>query len=198
EKAAGPEAILTDVNLDFAMIESQMAIIRSSVFLRRVVEKENLAADIGARRAGGHSMLGWLFSSQPEPAAEGPRAEPTPEEREGAIQGATEALKGAVSVARAGQGYVLAISVTNPDPHKAARLANAVADAFLVDKLDTRFEAAKRASTWLSDRLAQLRTQLRESEEAAAKVRAEHGLYQGGSSGTLSPQQPSGANDKPG
>src|SRR5205809_686801 len=36
EKAPGVEAILTDVNLDLAMIESQMAIIRSSVFLRRV------------------------------------------------------------------------------------------------------------------------------------------------------------------
>src|SRR5437016_4185753 len=45
EKAPGAEAILTDVNLDFAMVESQMAIIRSSIFLRRVVEKEHLVSD---------------------------------------------------------------------------------------------------------------------------------------------------------
>src|SRR5215470_8662825 len=43
EKAPGAEAILTEVNLDFAMVESQMAIIRSSMFLRRVVDKERLA-----------------------------------------------------------------------------------------------------------------------------------------------------------
>ena len=41
ERAPG-ESILADANLDFAMVESQMAIIRSSVFLRRVVEKERL------------------------------------------------------------------------------------------------------------------------------------------------------------
>ncbi len=45
EKVPGAEAILTDVNLDFAMVESQMAIIRSSMFLRRVVDKEQLVSD---------------------------------------------------------------------------------------------------------------------------------------------------------
>ena len=44
ERAPG-ESIVSDVNLDFAIVESQMAIIRSSVFLRRVVEKERLYSD---------------------------------------------------------------------------------------------------------------------------------------------------------
>src|SRR6266404_2595936 len=42
EKAAGTEKILTDIDLDMAMMESQMAIIRSTVLLRRVVEKQHL------------------------------------------------------------------------------------------------------------------------------------------------------------
>src|SRR5215469_3060649 len=42
EKAPGVEAILTDVNLDYAIVESQLAIMRSTVFLQRVVEKLNL------------------------------------------------------------------------------------------------------------------------------------------------------------
>src|SRR5437764_15013555 len=36
EKAAGTDAILSDGYFDYAMVESQMAIIRSTVFLRRV------------------------------------------------------------------------------------------------------------------------------------------------------------------
>jgi exopolysaccharide transport family protein len=199
EKAAGAEAILSDVNLDFAMVESQMAIIRSSVFLRRVVEKENLASAAGAGGAPRPSLfgsLGSLFSSKADEAATAaPATEPSAEEKERAIVRAVEALKGSVAVARAGQGFVLAISVTTADPQRSARLANAVADAYLVDKLDTRFEAAKRASAWLSDRLAQLRTQLRESEEAVASFRAAHGLYQSGTV-TLSQQQLSELNGK--
>ena len=203
EKAPGAEAILTDVNLDFAMVESQMAIIRSSMFLRRVVDKEQLVSDpeFGTRRAAPPSASGApsepakADDSKPDAAsARGATAEQQAVPSD--LVYTVERLKGAVSVARAGQGHVLAISVTSRDPARAARLANAVADAFLVDKLDTRFEAAKRASAWLSDRLTELRNQLRESEEAVAQFRSEHGLFSGGGSVTLNQQQLSELNGK--
>ena len=45
--AKSPQALANDQssNLDDALVESQMAIIRSSVFLRRVVEKAGLVSD---------------------------------------------------------------------------------------------------------------------------------------------------------
>ncbi len=218
EKAPGVEAILTDVNLDFAMVESQMAIIRSTVFLRRVVEKEHLASDpeFGTRAAAQGSSIFGFFSSFWSPSSPQTATNETkPNDAEtvklgGAqdyiesaeqsiprqIQNSVERLKSAVSVSRAGQGYVLAISVTSTDPQRAARLANAVADAFLVDKLDTRFDAAKRASTWLSDRLVELRKQLRESEEAVAQFRAQHGIFHSTGNITLNQQQLSELNGK--
>src|SRR5690348_663982 len=39
EKAPGIEAILTTQNPDVAMVEGELAILRSSVFLRRVVQR---------------------------------------------------------------------------------------------------------------------------------------------------------------
>lgn len=100
-----------------------------------------------------------------------------------------ERLKGVVGVVREGQAYVLSVSLSSADPEKAARLANAVADAYVVDKLDARYEAAKRASTWLSDRLVELRRQLRESEEAVARFRAQNNLAQASAAGTLNQDQ---------
>ena len=84
---------------------------------------------------------------------------------------------------------MLTIAVTSPDPEEAARLANAVAETYLVDKLDARLDAAKRASAWLGDRLVGLRAQLRDSEEAVAQFRAQHRLVQSGGAATLSQQQ---------
>src|SRR5713101_6288093 len=184
EKVPGPGALRPDVNLDLAMIESQMAIIRSTVFLRRVVEKERLVSDpeFGFSGGPGPSILATI-----RPAGE---AQSISTE----VLGSTEALKGAVSVAT-GPGYLLVISVTSTDPVRAARLSNAVADVYLLDKLDTRFEAAKRASAWLSDRLVELRNQLREAEEAVSKFRSEHGLIQNGNL-TLNQQQLSDLNAK--
>ncbi len=200
EKAAGQDTILTDAVLDLPAVESQMAIIRSSSLLRRVVEKERLVSDpeFGSGPMGpGADMLAsirsfFTRSSQPTPANDtltsqgsGALTSAAPE-----INATVENIKTAVVVARAGQAYyVLNVSFTSADPVKAARLANAVADAYVVDKLDARFDAAKRASAWLSDRLVELRQQLRESEEAVAKFRADNNLPGSSQGQSLSQEQ---------
>jgi polysaccharide biosynthesis transport protein len=155
------EATIIDPNLNFTMVENQIAIINSAVFLKRVAE--------------GLSHSDPEFKGSPEAAA-------------GELRG--------LSVSRAGEGFLLGISMTSVDPARAAKLANAVADAYVVEKLDARFDAAKRASTWLTDRLVDLRKQLHDSEEAVAKFRADHGLIQSSSTGSLSQQQLSELNGK--
>ncbi len=196
------ESVISDANLDFAMVESQMAIIRSSVFLRRVVEKERLYSDpeFGSVPVPSLSILEkirslfFLFGGPADIKSQSP--EPESPVTEGRIRGAINALKGAVAVSRGTQLYILSVSVRSVSPVRAARLANAVADGFVVEKLDARLDTAKRSSAWLSDRLAELRTQLRESEEAVAKYRAENSLIQGGANITLSQQQLSDLNAK--
>jgi capsular exopolysaccharide synthesis family protein len=213
------DTVYTDPDYDTAAIEAQMAVIQSTVFLRRVVERNHLASPtaVAAHTPPGEKTpladlvspaIDYVYSLIPTSWAESTKHEVEPQPVEGAtvaVDGkptpleelqAVGALKGALKVTRTPkQRYVLAISVTSPDPNHAARLANAVTEAFLVDKLDTRFEAAKRASAWLSDRLTGLREQLRESEEAVAAFRAEHGLVQSGSL-TLNQQQVSELNAK--
>src|SRR5262249_50297487 len=185
EKIPGPNALRPEINFDLVMVENQMAIIRSTVFLRRVVEKERLVSDPEFGSSGRPSQS-LLAAIRPAGEAQSISTE---------VLSSTEALKRAVSVAT-GQGYLLIISVTSTDPVRAARLANAIADIYLLDKLDARFEAAKRASTWLSDRLIELRNQLRTSEEAVTEFRAQHGLYQSGSNVTFNQQQLSELNAK--
>jgi polysaccharide biosynthesis transport protein len=212
EKAVGPDAIFSDPQLNMAMVESQIAVLRSSVLLRRVVEREHLATEpalaqsppldisvpsfISSALASVRGVVEswWPEEAKPEvkPAPLVDEASPFPSGEIAAI----DALKRSLKVTRdPEQPYVLSISVTSPDPTRAAQLANAVANAFLVDKLDTRYEAAKRATDWLGDRLVGLRKQLRQSEEAVADFRAEHGLVQSGNL-TLTQQQLSEFNAK--
>jgi capsular exopolysaccharide synthesis family protein len=151
-----------------------------------VVEKENLIDD---PEFGKRSSATAETTSSGQGGAEG--GTPTPK-----LSETIEALRTAVTATRVGQGYILAVSVTSQDPAKAAKLTNAVADAYIVEKLDARFEAAKRASAWLSDRLVELRKQLRESEEAVAKFRADHNFVQSSTNVTLNQQQLSELNAK--
>ena len=107
-------------------------------------------------------------------------------------------LRAALDVQRIQRSYVISIAVTSEDSIKAARLANAVADAYVVDQLDARYDAAKRASLWLGERLDGLRDQVRQSEEVVAKFRREHNLLTTNSDTklTISEQQLSELNAK--
>jgi polysaccharide biosynthesis transport protein len=198
EKAMGADAILADFELgDASAVESQLAIIKSDVLLRRVVIKQRLVPSAPAAP-----------EQEEQPQQQQPQQRPwysrfwggskraAPSEAE-LVQGVVGGLRSALTVNRGGQAYVLNVSVTSPDPAKAAELSNAIADAYVLDKLDARFEAAKRASAWLSDRLVELRQQLRDSEEAVATFRTEHGMVRTGTANvTLSEQQMGELNSK--
>jgi capsular exopolysaccharide synthesis family protein len=173
------ESVLADSRFDdLSFIENQLAIIRSDPLLRRVVLKERLAAPPPTSQ---------------EPQSTGPAKEIAEEE---SVLDAINSLRGALAVSRSGSAQVLNISITWTDPIRAAQLANAVANAYVINQLDARFESAKQASGWLSDRLVELRQQLRDSEEAVTKFRNEHGLTRSGPTIALNDQQLADLNTK--
>ncbi len=200
----------SDAGLDAGAIESQISIIRSSVLLKRVVEREHLYDDPEFGNAPPSTVTAApnkivnLFGFKPlfsfgvptettaSVTSSGPKRIPTSED----IVDSVEALKGSVGVSRSGQAYVLWVSVTSTDPNRAARLANAVAEAYVVDKLDSRYEAAKKASSWLSDRLVELGNQLRDSEEAVVQFRNKYGLQGTSGDTSLNQQQLADLNTK--
>jgi exopolysaccharide transport family protein len=191
EKIFGAESILPDLNLENGNVDSQVSVIQSINLLRRVVEKEKLTQDreFGLPRSEGlfASLLGLFTSDLADKSAA--------QQLDGGIPAdvlrSIGRLRNALDVQRVNRTYVLSIAVTAQDPLKAESLANAVADAFVVDQLDARYDAAKRASTWLAERMESLREQVRQSEEAVAKFRKDHNLIATNSEGkvTISEQQ---------
>jgi polysaccharide biosynthesis transport protein len=176
EKIFGTENVTPEFILDTSNVDSQISVIRSINMLRRIVEKLNLKEDAEFGRTPSSGLFGFFgswFSSHPtvdQPAP--PKSEEIPAD----VLGTIRRLEKALDVQRVQRTYVLAISVTSEDPIKAARLANAVADAYVVDQLDAHYEGAKRASLWLAERMESLRGQVRQSEESVATFRREHNL----------------------
>ena len=68
-----------------------------------------------------------------------------------------------------------------------AQVANAIADMYLVDQLDAKYEANKRATEWLEERLGELRRALQTAEEQVATYRRDKGLL-GSPEGAVSTQ----------
>lgn len=82
------------------------------------------------------------------------------------------------------------ISYASTDPDHAAKVANTVSEQYIDSYLDAKMELTTRASSWLNERLAQLKLVLDESEEKLIEFKQANGLVDvGGSVGRLNEQE---------
>jgi succinoglycan biosynthesis transport protein ExoP len=85
-------------------------------------------------------------------------------------------LREDMNISRVGRSYVLEVSITATSPQLASSIAGALADAYLTDKLDAKYDATRRAGNWLQERIEELRQRSLESDLAVQKFRAANGL----------------------
>ncbi len=97
------------------------------------------------------------------------------------------------TVAREKDTYVIDVTVDSIDPIKAARLANAMANAYIADRTNTHIDTAKVQSAWYQKQLADLNRDATDAEAKAAAFRAHAGILEasanGGGGGTIVDQQ---------
>lgn len=146
------EVVQQSLGVDMALVDSQIEVIRSEAVLGRAVTEAGLASD-------------------PEfvKEADGDR-NPT----ETAIVG----LAKATSVTRPENTYVLEIAVTTKEATKSARLANAIAAAYVADRTSSVANATRDISSAIRGRLAELQQQLNEAEEKVETFKSEHNISQ--------------------
>jgi len=88
-----------------------------------------------------------------------------------------EAFLSRVSAERVRETYLIQISYKSSDPEKAARIANAVADAYVRDQVESKERTAEQATVWLERQIADLRDKVFAAEKAVAEFRSAHNLY---------------------
>lgn len=156
-----------NVITDQGLVESQVESLKSERIAIAVIDKLDLwhdsefvdsdasylARGIGALKGVIEAAL--RFGQPTRPAAEG-------DERRRVIL----RFKKDLAVTRVGRSYLIEISFTSPDPNKAARVANEVAEAYIQDQLGANFFNAERARTWMQQRAEELRNQANEAAEA--------------------------------
>ena len=89
---------------------------------------------------------------------------------------------------RMGTTYGITISAYSEDPSLAAAIANMIAEKYLVEQLDAKFDATRRANLWLEDRLSDLKEEVKTDENLVEAYRSESGLFSAGNT-TISQQQ---------
>lgn len=116
-----------------------------------------------------------------------------PASKERIERGVVEAVQKNLKVERVLSTYVLSLSYRSLNPERAAQVANAVADAYIVGALEAKYQSTKRAGEWLQQRSAELREQATASDRAVQTFKAQNNIV-GTSRGLMSEQQLSDVN----
>ncbi|WP_135211402.1 GumC family protein [Vitreimonas flagellata] len=91
-------------------------------------------------------------------------------------QSVINSVSGAIRVQRLGASYTVSITAETENPQLSADVANSLAELYLAYQLESRFQTAERANSWLSQRLAELRDDVQRKEAEAERYRADTGL----------------------
>ncbi|MFT4115674.1 polysaccharide biosynthesis tyrosine autokinase [Bradyrhizobium sp.] len=171
----GQEAPLGDIPIDTSQVETQVEILKSEGIGLSVIKDLNLTQDPEFTGVGG-GVLGVV---------RGLFAAPDVKSDTALTRGALGTFLSQRTVSRVGRTYVLDIGFTSLDPNRAAAIANAIADAYIVDQLESKYQATRRASRWLQDRIKELRQQVSDADRAVQDYKEKNNIVSvnGGSGG---------------
>ena len=185
------EAVLSGIGNDWSAVESEVELIRSASVAIRVIDKLGLFDDV--ERVAPDPPFYWQIIDAIISRDAMPELEPVSEDER--RTGMARKLASRLEVSRLGETYLLTIAYTSPEPALSARIVNGFADAYLVDQLEAKFEATRRANDWLNTRITELRERVREAERAVELYRAENNLIEAGGT-TLNDSQVASLNEQ--
>ena len=167
--------------LDAEAVTSQVQLLLSRDLARDIIKKNKLA-----ERPEFDPVLQGLSPVKSLLALFGIGRDPfllTPEER------VLDAYFDRLTAYAVDKSRVIVIEFQSRDPELAARVANSIADGYLVLQQNARQEQAKSASQWLSTEIDNLRKKVAEAESRVEDFRSKSSLFIGTNNTSLSNQQ---------
>lgn len=188
--------VLSSLPAETAVIDTEVEVLQSRGLARQVAASLRLENDPEFNWAlqpiGGVRLLAARVLGRPIPRVQPPRTEA--EINEGRER-ATSALLGGLSVRRSGLTYIVSVGFTSSNPEKSARIANAFAQQYVLNQIETKVSATSQASSFLLQRLEQLRGEVQSAEAAVEQYRVANNLLSSSGS-TLTEQEISGYNQQ--
>ena len=167
--------------VDAEAVTSQVQLVLSRDLAREIIKKNRLAElpefDPVLHGLSPFKSLLALFGIGRDPFSM------TPEER------VLDAYFDRLTAYAVDKSRVIVVEFQSRDPDLAARVANSIADGYLVLQQNARREQAKSASQWLSGEIDNLRQKVADAEARVEDFRSKSSLFVGTNNTTLSNQQ---------
>jgi len=170
------QSLVAEQPFDLAHMDTQLQILKSRGIALSVINELKLADD--PELNGAKSLIHpiaqrireWTGSTLKSPAE-------TPDEFSDRI---IAAFQERFSAARVNVSSVIEITFSWSDAVRSAQIANAIANAYVTDQLNAKFEANRTAMVWLQQRLRELGDQAETAERAVNAYKSEKNIVSSG------------------
>jgi len=181
------EAVVAGLSTDSSMIETQIKLLTSPNYLMHLADRLHRVGQVinsDAPITNGWAKLAtavWRnLGSSIAPISAQEQKAPSNSEAEQALlyERQITRLDDGLKVEQQGRSLVLSISYTSKNKAEAAQVANTLANLYIEDQLNEKLNGTKRATEWLESRLADLKREVREADQAVEQYRNEHRLFE--------------------
>jgi exopolysaccharide transport family protein len=167
------ETIVAGGPPDAATIDTETQIMTSRFLAGRIVDSLRLLDDKEFSSPPSPSVFSSIRALFGGPA---PTVRESPASRQRRREEAITRVLDQLTVKRLGLTYLVEITFTSRDPLKATRVAEAYANHYLTQQLQTKYDTLKTANDWLSTRLSELSEEVQRKERGVEEYRAKEGL----------------------
>jgi capsular exopolysaccharide synthesis family protein len=191
-KLTNIESFTQTAPVDYFTIETKAAVIESRDIAGKVVDRLDLYEDplfnldLVPREAGLWETIAGLFARWTGDGAEAVAGEGaaedrwtgyTPEEKRAALrEELIDSFLFGLSVTPSQRALLVTVEYASSDPDMAAIAANATAEVYIQDQIQSAGSATQKATEWLAQRAASLRQRVISSEKRLEEFRRESGI----------------------
>ncbi|HCR95383.1 MAG TPA: chain-length determining protein, partial [Oceanicaulis sp.] len=164
--------VVGGLTADSTVVNTEVEVLKSRILLGKVVDELELTEDpefnTSLQTASmiskiEESMKSALLPTSPDTGTSIPAST-----RDRTIS----ALRSAITISNISRSLVFQVTVETMDRDKSARIANTLADLYILNQLEVKFEATEQATTWLTERVTDLQIALENAEEEVKDFRA--------------------------
>jgi len=159
-----------------AEVESHIQALKSENLALKVITELHLADDDEFGRAAAIPIVSNLIETR------------RPESEAWRIRNALRIFEKRYTVERQG-AYLISVRFESANAERSAQIANAIAQAYISEQLDAKYEVTREGSKWLEGRITELRDRVSASERAVIEYKAQHKIVDAGNGRLITEQQ---------
>jgi capsular exopolysaccharide synthesis family protein len=186
---ADVNAVLSGLPTDPTSVQNQVQILTSRDLATRVIDRLHLTQDpeFNKRLNGWQELLGALLPStwfQRGVSTKDRDAISNDEKNE-----VIDRFEKHLSVTPIGLSTAIDIGFDTVDPGKSQVVTNVIAEEYVEDQLNAKFEATQKATQWLSERIQKLAQQVQAAEAAVQEYKAQNNISETADGSSVVDQQ---------